>query len=292
MIEVSQHTLSVVQEASLILAVIAVGLQSRWSDLVYALYRPLLILRGIAAVNVLVPLTAVTLVSILALDPVVKAGIILMAVSPLSPIVPGNMLKAGATSSFTTGLCVVLVLLSILIVPLTLALLSQAFPADVRFSPIAAAELAISSILLPLLIGLVHNALFPTFAWKAAKIAQTLSGAGLMLYMLVTTATLWDSMVALLGDGGLLAIVLTIGTGLLAGHILGGPGSNDRKALSAAAAIRHPGLAGAIIAANFTDPRIGSVTMIFLLTSFVMTSIYFRAAKKRRPAPFPAHHAK
>lgn len=229
MIEVSQHTLSVVQEASLILAVIAVGLQSRWSDLVYALYRPLLILRGIAAVNVLVPLTAVTLVSILALDPVVKAGIILMAVSPLSPIVPGNMLKAGATSSFTTGLCVVLVLLSILIVPLTLALLSQAFPADVRFSPIAAAELAISSILLPLLIGLVHNALFPTFAWKAAKIAQTLSGAGLMLYMLVTTATLWDSMVALLGDGGLLAIVLTIGTGLLAGHILGGPGSNDRK---------------------------------------------------------------
>lgn len=32
--------------------------------------------------------------------------------------------------------------------------------------------------------------------------------------------------------------------------------------------------------------------MIFLLTSFVMTSIYFRAAKKRRPAPFPAHHAK
>ena len=99
--------------------------------------------------------------------------------------------------------------------------------------------------------------------------------------MVLVTIMMWDEMTALLGNGALLAIVLTIGAGLLAGHFLGGPARNDRAALSAAAALRHPGLAGAIIAENFAGTGIEPVTMLFLLTAVLTTAIYFAVGKSR-----------
>jgi BASS family bile acid:Na+ symporter len=271
-------------QTSLVLALVGVGLQSRWSDLAYALSRPLLVLRAVVAVNVIVPLAAILLVELFQLTTIVKAGIILMAVAPLAPAVPVRMIKVGATPSFTIGLYVVLVLLSIIIVPVTLALLSRFYPADVQFTPAAAARLAISSILIPLLIGIVVATFLPSIAKRAVKPARFLSSAGLLLCLAIVTIMMWDKMTALLGNGALLVILLTIGAGLLAGHLLGGPERNDRAALSAAAALRHPGLAGAIIAENSAAAGIEPVTMLFLLAAVLTTAIYFGVAKSRRPA--------
>ena len=271
-------------QTSLVLALVAVGLQSRWSDLSYALRRPALVLRAVVAVNVIVPLVAVLLVELFPLEPVVKAGIILMAVAPLAPAVPARMLKVGATPSFTVGLFVVLVLLSIVIVPITLAILSSIYPVHVRFAPEAAARLAVASILMPLIIGILVGTFFPTIAKRALKPARVLSSAGLLLCLVLITIMMWDEMTALLGNGALLVILLTIAAGLFAGHVLGGPERNDRAALSAAAALRHPGIAGAIIAENFAGAGIEAVTMMFLLAAVVTTAVYFAANKARRPA--------
>ncbi|HET9229942.1 MAG TPA: hypothetical protein VFO00_01560 [Vitreimonas sp.] len=268
-------------QTSLVLALVGVGLQSRWDDLAYALSRPMLVLRAVVAVNVIVPLAAVLLVELFQLAPIIKAGIILMAVAPLAPAVPARMLKVGATPSFTVGLYIVLVLLSIIIVPITLAILSRFYPVDVHFAPTAAARLAIASIFIPLLIGIVVGAFFPSIAKRAVKPARFLSSIGLLLCLVLVTIMMWDEMTALLGNGALLAIVLTIGAGLLAGHFLGGPARNDRAALSAAAALRHPGLAGAIIAENFAGTGIEPVTMLFLLTAVLTTAIYFAVGKSR-----------
>jgi BASS family bile acid:Na+ symporter len=241
-------------------------------------------LRGIVAVNLVVPLVAILLVELFQLEPIVKAGIVLMAVAPLSPAVPVRMLKVGATPSFAIGLYVVLVLLSIVIVPLTLAILSRIYPVDVRFTLQAAARLAISSILIPLLIGIVVGTFLPAVAQRAVKPARLLSSAGLLLCLALVTMMMWDEMTALLGNGALLVIFLTIAAGLLAGRVLGGPGRNDRAALSAAAALRHPGIAGAIIAENFAGAGIEAVTMLFLFVSVLTTAIYFAANKTRGPA--------
>lgn len=271
-------------QTSLVLALVAVGLQSRWSDLTYALSRPVLVLRAVVAVNLIVPLVAVLLVELFPLEPVVKAGIILMAVAPLAPAVPARMLKVGATTSFTVGLYVVLVLLSIIIVPVTLAILSRIYPVDVHFTAAAAARLAISSILMPLVIGIVVGTFFPAIAKRALKPARILSSAGLLLCLVLITIMMWDEMTALLGNGALLVILLTIAAGLLAGHVLGGPERNDRAALSAAAALRHPGIAGAIIAENFAGVGIEAVTMLFLLAAVLTTASYFAANKARGAA--------
>ena len=272
-------------ETSLVLALVSVGFQGRWSDLAYTVKHPFLLLRGILAVNVLVPLAAVTLSAMFPLEPIVKAGIILMAVAPLPPAVPGKMLQLGAASSVSIGLFVVLVVLSIMTVPLTLALLSAIYPIDVTFAPAAMARLVISSVLLPLLIGLGLGTLFPAFALRAAGLAQALSGVGLLITLILVTIKSWNAILTLVGNGALLVITLTIAVGLIAGRVLGGSEPHDRAALSAAAAIRHPGLAGAIAAANFTDPLFAPVIVMFLLTGLVMTAIYFGVGKFRAARP-------
>jgi BASS family bile acid:Na+ symporter len=275
------NILQLVLQTSLVLALVGVGLRSRWSDLAYALKRPLLVLRAVIAVNVLVPAAAILLTSLFPLQPVVKAGIILMAVAPMAPGVPGMMLKVGASASHTIGLCVLLVLLSILVVPITIGVLSRIYPVDIQFAPATAARLAIGSILAPLLFGAVLGTLWPSFAHRAAKLAQALSRLVLIACLALITFIMWRPMMAMLGDGALLIIVLTIGVGLFAGRLLGGRVEAERSSLSVAAALRHPGLAGAIMAANFADLRIGGVTMMFMLTGIVMTNIYFAALKPR-----------
>lgn len=84
-------------QASLFLMIAAVAMESDWRSVLAHLRQPARLLRAIIAVNVVVPLLAFILVKIMALDPPVAAGLILMSVSPLAPLVPGNALKSVRT---------------------------------------------------------------------------------------------------------------------------------------------------------------------------------------------------
>ena len=127
----TQALVPLVIQISLILIVAAVGLRTRWRDLTYDIRQPRWLFRGVLAVNVVVPLTAVLMVLVLPIAPPVKAGIVLMAVSPMAPFVPARMLKAGARRGFASGEYFALILLAILVVPATLELISVFVPRDV-----------------------------------------------------------------------------------------------------------------------------------------------------------------
>jgi len=102
-----------------------------------------------------------------------------------------------------------------------------------------------------------------------------LAGLGLMLGKAAPT------MLALLWDGTLLAIVIFIVFGLLAGHLLGGPTPGDRSVLALATASRHPGVAMAI--AQLTVPAERSVPaalLLYLVVGMVVTLPYVSWRKK------------
>ena len=64
----------------------------------YLFRRPAELARALLAMNVLMPLFAVSLVLIFDLTPVVKFTLVALSVSPILPVAPLRMLKAGATS--------------------------------------------------------------------------------------------------------------------------------------------------------------------------------------------------
>src|ERR1044072_2077287 len=98
-----QAAIQIVAQVSLMLLVLAVALQSSWSDLAYVWRRPTLLLRGFVAINLVVPLCAVILCLIFPVQQMTKAGLVIMAASPLAPFVLGKMMKTGADRAYVVG---------------------------------------------------------------------------------------------------------------------------------------------------------------------------------------------
>lgn len=264
----------VIAQASLLMVVASVGLRAQWRDVIASIRKPKLLVRGIVAVNLVVPATAVLLCAILPMEQPVKIGIAIMAVSPLAPLLTGKMVKAGVEASSAIGLYVALVLLAIVIVPATIAVLSWIFPADASISVRDVAALAARTVLAPLAAGLLLGTMAPRFARPLSKMLMMIGYAGLALVAIAILYARGSDILALVGDGAVLAIIVTVIAGLAAGHLLGGPEPSGRTALALAATTRHPGLAAMIAQQNFGDPKVLPAIILFLLTSVTVSTAY------------------
>jgi len=270
-------------QISLLLIVLSIGLQARWSDLTYAFRHPRQLLRAFVAVNLVVPLVAYVLCRLLPLEPMTEVGLVLMAVSPLAPFAPGKMLKAGADRPFVDGLYLTLLIAAVVIVPATLALISalSQYTISQQTAQISILEVGLvvaKSVLVPMLVGLTVSGIWPTLAGKLAPIARIAGYVLLLPIALLILLKMGSGLASLIGHGGLIVITVTVLAGIAAGHWLGGQVPGHRLALSQAAATRHPGIAGLIAHKNFADPQVLLAIVLFLLVSVVVSTIYGRWA--------------
>ena len=77
---------------SVMLIVVALGLRYALSDAAYLLNRPSLLVRSLVAMNVIMPLLAIWLVSSFDFKTPVKVALVALAISPLPPFLPGKRL--------------------------------------------------------------------------------------------------------------------------------------------------------------------------------------------------------
>lgn len=267
-------------QTALFLIVASFGLRAHARDVVAAMRNTGLVLRGIVAVNIVVPIAAIAACSLLPIDPAVRQGIVIMAVSPLAPLIPGKMLKGGLDASAAVGLYVALIVSAVIFVPATVALLSALYPADASVSVAAVGKLVAVSVLLPITVGVAIGTWAPDLARRLAPIAYVVGFIAIAILLLLILAKQGGAVFSLVGDGSLLAIVVTVAAGLAAGHWLGRPDPANSNALAVAAAIRHPGIAALIAHANFTDARVMLAIVLFLLTSVIVSAVYQRLVKR------------
>ena len=269
-------TIQLLVKASLFLLVLSSGLQAQWQDLTHAFRRPELLLVGFVAVNVVVPLTALILCLLLPVAPLTKAGLVIMAVSPLAPFAPGKMRKSGAHKGFVYGLYVALLLAAVIIVPATIFVLDKLSRFDVAMPIVEMAEFVAMSVLCPLAGGVAIATLWPRLAHQAAPLARIAASIVIYAAILFILATTGTKLIGLAGDGTLAVIVLTVMSGIVAGHWLGGPLPEQRIALAMAATTRHPGIAALIAHRNFDDPQVMLAVMLFLVVSMGVCALYGR----------------
>jgi bile acid:Na+ symporter, BASS family len=278
----AKELVPILAQGALALIIASIGLQSRWQDVLAAMRDKDLVLKGLLAVNIIVPIVALLICSILPLHPFVKIGIVIMAVSPMAPLVQMKMSKAGLDTSAAVGLYVALIISAILFVPATVALLSALYPTDASISVAAVAKMVLITTLLPVAVGLAISHWAPNFAKRASPIALIL---GFIIIALLTVLILYKqggAIFQLVGDGTLLAIVVTVAAGLAAGHFLGGPNPATSTALAMAAGTRHPGIAALIVHANFNDPQVMLTVLLFLLVGVAMTLAYLVWQMRRK----------
>ncbi len=259
---------------SLVGLVLAVGMDAKLSELLSLFRRPVELLKAVLAVDVVVPIAAACLIGLFPLTPVVKLGILVMAVSPVPPLVPGKQLKAGGEKGYAFSLYTALVLLSIVTVPVTMAVLANIYGRSVELGPLDVASKVVKSVILPLLAGVIFHRFAPAIAERLSPLVR--KGAMLLLVVVVIPLVImiWPAMQALIGNGTVLAMALTAAIALAAGHLLGGPTMGDRGALALTAATRHPGIALMVAKSVDDDKRVTAAILLFMLVGIVVAIPY------------------
>lgn len=265
--------------------VVGVGLNASRDDLLYVLRRRVLLTKAILAVNVIPVTVAIALTYFLPLEPVVKAGIILMAISPVPPLVPGQQLSVGARKNYAYGVYVAMALLTIVVVPISLWAAGQVMGHEATISFRTMAKTVTTGVLIPLTIGVVARWLAPAFAARAAPWLFRLSMLLVVLVFLPILVSIWPAVVQLVGKGALAVMAVVVAIALAGGHLLGGPDIEDRATLAIASSVRHPGIAMMLANANFENKGVTAAVLMFLLVGAVVGIPYKQWIKRQERAP-------
>jgi BASS family bile acid:Na+ symporter len=272
MMEVGKVLLFLVQ-GSVIASVLALGLNAGTSDILYLWKRPGLLLRSFVAMYLIMPLIAVLLVLLMNLAPGHKVGLVLVAVSAGAPLLPKTMLKLGGNPACVYSLMVSTSLAAVITIPVSLAILTPIVPEIARASPRSVAVVVGRTFLIPLAAGMVIRHLAPLTVDRIR--GPVLLVAGLVL-VTVLLSLLGLNFSAVLGAGPrtLGTIALLTFTGLVVGHLLGGPEAGNRVCLALATSTRHVGLSAVIALTSFRAAHPLPVILAFVVVSMVASMLY------------------
>jgi BASS family bile acid:Na+ symporter len=278
-----QTLILTVLQVSVILTVFAIGLRASAQDATYLFRRAGELIRAVLAMNVVMPAFAVGLALLFNLHPAVEIALVALSVSPVPPLLPNNVLKAGGTHSYAIGILLTASVLAIIFVPLSMEILRQSFNAPVQMTMAAVAKVVLITTLLPIGLGVAVHSFVPALAVRLAKPISQIAGLALLVSFLVMMIAAVPAMWALVGNGTVFALAAFVLVGLMVGHFLGGPKQENRAALAISTASRHPGVAIAIAVANFPEQKLAiAASLLYLLVNVVVTIPYLLWTKRRQ----------
>src|SRR4051812_10736138 len=268
-------------KASMFLMVFAIGLNATPTDFKYLLRHPALLARSLLSMNVIMLVFAVTLVTTFKMHPAVKIALVALACSPVPPILPFKQLKAGGSNEYVIGLLSATAAAAIVIVPLAIEGIGQAFGLPIHVPASRIAVIVATTVLLPLVLGVLARSLAPAFAMKIARPTALAATIVLLAAVLPLIVKSFPAFWALIGNGVVIFLVLFSALGLAVGHFLGGPDPDNRTTLALATATRHPAVALAIAAINYPDQKAVIVVVIWhLILSAMVSAPYVKRRTK------------
>jgi BASS family bile acid:Na+ symporter len=267
--------------ASALLNLFSVGLQASLQDATYLFRRPGELVRALLAMNVLMPLFAVTLISIFDFNPAVKIALVALSVAPIPPPTPAKMVKSGGTESYAIGLQVAIGSLAIIVVPLAMAIIGQLRHVTLQMSMAPVARVVFISVLIPIGAGILARRLAPAFSERVAKPLTSITTIGLAACIVIIWISAAPAMWSLIGNGTVLALAAFVLVGLAIGHFLGGPAPDTRTSLAISTASRHPGVALLLAQANFpAEKLVVAAVLLYLIVSTLVPIPYLLWTKR------------
>ena len=268
--------------------VFAIGLRTAPGDITSLLRRPSLLLRSLLAMLVLMPLLVAALAAAFDLRPEVELALLLLAVSPVPPVLPGKQAKAGGDFSYAIGLLAASGAIASVTAPLTVKGIVAVFGRDVHVPMATVARTIALTVFAPLIAGTLVRGWRPALAARASRPLSAAASILLAVAFIPIVVSSWHAILAQMGQRSGLAIVAFIVAGVIVGHVLGGPEDDDRTVLALATASRHPGVALAIAASVASDRgAVSAVVLLALLLGAIVTRPYVKWRTRTTPARTP-----
>jgi len=270
---------------TLIELMVTTGLGVRFADVMDAASNWRLVARAGLANYVGVPATAVLLLLLLDPDPMVSAGVLILAVCPGAPYGPPLTAIAGGTTAISVGLMVILAGSSVFVAPVVLSLLLPftSRGGDLHVDAIGMLGVMLATQLLPLCCGLAVNRWRPDLAARLLRPAIAISK---VLNAATLAVILTSQFPRLLGVRfiGVLGMLVLLAISLLIGWFSGGERDEDRRAVALTTAIRNVGLGVEVTAGAFTGTSAVTAVLAYglvqLLGSFLM-ALWWRRGLSR-----------
>lgn len=279
-----QTIIPVALKASVLLNVFALGLRANARDAMHLFHRPGELARALLAMNVLMPLFAFAVVSLTNLNPPVKIALVALSISPIPPLLPKKMVKAGGTPPYVTSLLVAIGLLAIVFVPLMIELIEWLTHQPLQMSVGSIARMILVMALLPLGLGIAVRSVAPAPAERIAAPVARISAIALFACVAAILVVAAPAAWSLVGNGTLAVLAAFVVVGLAVGFLLGGPARENRTALAVASSSRHPGIAIAIAQANFPEQKLAMAAVVLYLVVNALISIPFLRWARRGQA--------
>jgi BASS family bile acid:Na+ symporter len=261
-----------------VLLVFGIGARAQLEEPLLLLRRPQLTLRSLLAMYVLFPALVLLLVSLLPLRQGVGAVLVGFAVSPVLPPWAKKGTALGARADYVIGLELLSTAVSLLVVPLMIEIVERLFGVTTSLDPRAMVMVLLATVVLPLGLGIGLARLFPRSSPRLGAVADRVGSLVVLLGAVVLLGIHGSKMLALIGEGTVLLILVVIVFGLLFGELLGGPDRSIRGALASATVSRHPAIALLLASGAFPQQQatvIGTV-LIYLLASLVLPILLIR----------------
>jgi BASS family bile acid:Na+ symporter len=221
------------------------------------------------------------------LHPAVTVALVTLAIAPVGGLFSQGMLPlvAPGNARYARGLLFASIVLSVLLTPLAVEAIQAINGGDVHVNPLAVAEVAAGSVLLPLGIGLAIGRRWPgARPWVPA--IQQGSSIVLLVCALPIIVGAWSLLGSVVREGTLLAVVVMTLIGLAVGHLLGGSDEDDRTVLACATASRHPGVA--MVVASLADQPLAPVGVLLAVLVGELAVVPYKRWRQRLRAAGPA----
>lgn len=272
-----------VMGVSVVLVVVSVGMSTNPGTALRLLKQPAMVLKAMLAMFVAMPLFTLLVTWMLPLETDVRIALLALSLSPMPPVMPVTQVKLGADFDYAIGIDLAATVTALATAPLFILLFENVYHRDVAFTIGPMLKVLLTTISVPLILGILVNHFAPAFATRARGPVGKAASVTMAIGTLIMIAVAWQGIWGAIGNGTLLAILLMTVFGLFIGHLLGGPVAGNRSALAAATATRHPGVAlalGAMAHPGEMQNVVGAV-LLYILAGGLFTLPYTRWAKAR-----------
>jgi BASS family bile acid:Na+ symporter len=265
--------------SSVFLLVVSIGLQARFGS-VFRVFSDAQdrqkILGALAAMFLAVPLVAYLAVRMGVPGPTAGAVILALSIAPIAPILPRKQLKFGGDTDWVTAFQVTGTLLSLVLAPVYLGLLSRAFGLEMDAPMSSMMTILGMTVFVPLLIGMGLRQASPELASRLVRplgLAGTVILAGVALLILVG---MWPALVAAASTLALPVYLVVAISGVIRGHLFVRGDVSDKVPSAQAAVSRHPGVALTLAGAALggTQPELLANLLLFVLVAAVVLAAY------------------
>lgn len=277
MVELVKYTVM----GSVVLLMLGVGMQTAFGQILDVFKQVRLVIIGLLANFLVVPVLIYLTLVWLPLSPDVKIGIMLMAAAPVAPMAPPFVGAAKGDVVYAVGLMAIVALLSVPLTPLILSLALPKSDGGLVIDPLQIIQTLLTVQLIPISIGMAIRGASPTWGERLLKFVPKIGQVGLLIGVGLLLVKQAPQIISIGIMPHLVLLGLVIGSLYIGDWMLIGQTVEKRRALAIDTAIRNIPLAFLIANLNFPGTVVGPVTLIFAVFSMVISVIYGKLQVQR-----------